>query len=132
MSVTYYRVFGNLPSKKHWLTISILGQNLQLFYEQTLYLTTLKVMYPKFTSSCRVEISIGNKHVYSNDVYIYPQILILVSKQSLVHRFYKRNKKNPVIFQRHWNICNNITLHAFIFYSAGKHVCFYINRQPHA
>ena len=73
------------------------------------------VMNPKFTNSCRVEISIGNKHVFSNDVYIFPEILILVSKQSLVHRFYKRNKKTPWFFKG--TGISAITLHYMHSYS---------------
>ena len=50
--------------------ISFLRLKLAVWYEQTLYFTSLKEMYPKFTKNRRVEISIGNKHVFCSDVHV--------------------------------------------------------------
>ena len=84
-------------------------------------------MYPKFTCSCRVEISTGNKHMFCSDVYISPQIRILLSKHFLVIRFKKRNtKKYPVIFQRYCDICNNITCMHILFF---QQPCLFLYQQ---
>ena len=62
---------------------SIKRVKLAVFHEQTIYLTTLKEIYPKFTCSSRVNISIGNKHMFCSDVYIFsPQIRCYSSWQS--------------------------------------------------
>ena len=88
---------------------SIWGQNLQYFFNRHYIWPHLRKMYPKFTCSCRLEISTWNKQVFWCDVYISPQIWILLSKHLLVHRFNKRNtKKYQVIIQRYCNICNTI------------------------
>ena len=88
----------------------------------------LRKMYPKFTCSCRVEISFWNKQVFYSDVYIYSQIRILLSKHFLVHRYDRRDTKNTPWFFKGTAI-SAITLHACIFYSAGSHVCFCIKRK---
>ena len=77
-----------------------------------------------------VEISIGNKHVFCTVVYISPQILILVSKHVLVHRFNKRKliQKNTSLFFK-GTAKSAITLHACIFYSDSSHVCVCINSK---
>ena len=83
-------------------------------------------MYPYFTRSCRVAISFENKQLFCSDVYISPQIRILLSKHFLVHWFNKRStKKIRRTFQRHCNICNNIT------YSFLPAVMFFLTAENH-
>ena len=109
---------------------------LVVFYEQTLYWPHSWKMYPKFTCSCRVEISFGNKQVFYSDVYISLQIRILLSKHFLVHRFDRRDTKNtPWFFKgtaisaitlHACNICNNITCIHILF---CRQPCLFLFQQ---
>ena len=67
----------------------IFSVKLAVFYEQKVHLTTLNEMYPKFTCSCRVQLSIKNEHVFcrkrvfytdSNSTYIYVRFLLINQK----------------------------------------------------
>ena len=108
---------------------SILGQKLQYFMNRPYIWPHSSKMYPKkFTCSCRVEISTGNTHVFCSDLFISPQIRILLSKNFLVHHLINVIQKNTPWFFKGTEI-SAITLHACIFYSAGSHVCFCINRK---
>ena len=84
-------------------------------------------MYPKFTCSCRVEISVGNIHVFCSDVYLFLRRFEFCF-HFLVHRFNWRNTKNTPWFFKGTAI-SAITFHACIFYSARSHVCFFIKRN---
>ena len=64
----------------------------------TLYLTTLTEMYPKFTYSSRVEISIWNTDVFCSDVYISPLIEFYRQNISSDIDFVKEKLKYPVMF----------------------------------
>ena len=85
-------------------------------------------MYPKFTCSSRVEISIGNKQVFCSDVYISPQIRILLTKHFVVHWFNKRNTKIPPDFSKvlQYLQYNNTCIHNYYIQSVAMFV--YISR----
>ena len=102
-----------------WVSLaynSMLELNLQYLINRHYIWPHSRKMYPKFTCSCRVEIFIGNKHVFCSDVYNSPPIQILLSKHSIVHRFNNRNTKT---ISRDFSK----VLHACMFYSAGSNVC---------
>ena len=87
-------------------------------------------MYPKFTCSCRVELSIGNEHGSAVGVYISPQIQILHTKRFFAHQLKWKPKYHSEV-QRYCNICNYNIYMPCVFYTAGSHVCLWIDRRSH-
>ena len=83
-------------------------------------------MYLKYTCSSRVEISIGNKHLFLSDVHISPQIQT-IWQNILRFNLIKELRKQTVIFKG--TEISAIAKHECIFYSADSHVCLYISRQ---
>ena len=94
--------------------------------EQTVHLTKLNEMYPKFKCSCRVELSFGNEHLfYSRRVY-FSADSNSTYKTFLCSSIKRKTNKDPE-FQRYCNICNN-NIYAMRFLY-NRQPCLFMDRQ---
>ena len=81
-------------------------------------------MYLKFTRSCRVELSIGNEHVFCSR-HVYFSAYSNSTYKTFLCSSIERKPKNHPEFQSYCNICNYNNMPC-IFCTASSHVCLWI------
>ena len=99
---------------------------------QTLHLTTLYEMYPKFICSCRfMSYPLEINTCSAVGVYISPQIRILHTKRFFfAHQLKGKSKKKITVnFKGTAIFAITIIYKPCVFYTAGSHVCLRIDRR---
>ena len=87
-------------------------------------------MYPKFTCSCRVELSIGNKNAFCSRCVYFSADSNSTYRKFLCSSIKRKIKKITLNFKSTAKFAIKIYMPC-VFSTAGSHDCLWIDRRSH-